>query len=529
MGLPPTTIWTREQVATRILAGDTLFVLNGALIRVPPSWLATHPGGNLAILHFVGRDATDEVEAFHSDETLQKMKGFAIGRVEAGEDGWEPFVPPIANGWIRRKGHDGKVEWYDEARPMRSTEDSETSPASQILLKKAHTGAEETQQAGPTLAQLQPTPNKLSLKTEKMHSDAYKELHKRVIDAGLYKTRFITGYGPEFVRYTLLAVTSAVCYYKGWLIPSALFLGLCWQQLTFFAHDLGHVGVTHDWVLDRVISIFVADLIGGLSIGWWVNNHNVHHLVTNHPSHDPDIQHLPFFAISPVFFKSLWSSYYKREMTFDIFAKFLISVQHKLFYIILSLARFNLYANSYGYLIKTAFEPKRYRGGRWWWWAEIVCLGIFFAWFGAVLKGCGSWGNILTYLLISHIAASPVHVQIVLSHFSRSTADFGPVESFFARQLRTTVDVICSPRIEFIHGGLHLQVTHHLFPRLPRHNLREASLIVKEFAKERGLEYAEFGFVEGNGEVTGVLKQVADQIKIIGMVADSEVREAMKN
>ena len=53
--------------------------------------------------------------------------------------------------------------------------------------------------------------------------------------------------------------------------------------------------------------------------------------------------------------------------------------------------------------------------------------------------------------------------------------------------------------------------------------------LVKEFAKERGLEYAEFGFVEGNGEVTGVLKQVADQIKIIGMVADSEVREAMKS
>lgn len=119
--------------------------------------------------------------------------------------------------------------------------------------------------------------------------------------------------------------------------------------------------------------------------------------------------------------------------------------------------------------------------------------------------------------------------QIVLSHFSRSTADMGPVESFFARQLRTTVDVICSPRIEFIHGGLHLQVTHHLFPRLPRHNLREASLLVKDFAKERGLEYAEFGFVEGNGEVTGVLKEVADQLKIVGMVADSEVREAMKS
>ena len=90
------------------------------------------------------------------------------------------------------------------------------------------------------------------------------------------------------------------------------------------------------------------------------------------------------------------------------------------------------------------------------------------------------------------------------------------------------MDVICSPAIEFIHGGLHLQVTHHLFPRLPRHNLREASKLVKEFAKEQGLEYAEFGFVEGNGHVRSVLKQVADQVKIVGMVADAEVQEAMK-
>ena len=50
---------------------------------------------------------------------------------------------------------------------------------------------------------------------------------------------------------------------------------------------------------------------------------------------------------------------------------------------------------------------------------------------------------------------------------------------------------------------------------------------MKQFAEERGLEYAEFGFVDGNAEVRGVLKQVADQIKIIGMVADSEVKDAM--
>lgn len=73
----------------------------------------------------------------------------------------------------------------------------------------------------------------------------------------------------------------------------------------------------------------------------------------------------------------------------------------------------------------------------------------------------------------------------------------GPIESFPTRQLRTTMDVVCNEWIEFFHGGLHLQVTHHLFPRIPRHNLRRASKLVKEYCREQGLEYAEHSFTEG--------------------------------
>ena len=109
-----------------------------------------------------------------------------------------------------------------------------------------------------------------------------------------------------------------------------------------------------------------------------------------------------------------------------------------------------------------------------------------------------------------------------------STADLGPVESFPHRQLRTTSDVICPPSLSFLHGGLHLQVTHHLFPRLPRHNLLRASILVKEFAREQGLTYAEFGFVKGNKEVLGVLQDVAEQVKLLGKVAASEAQEAIE-
>jgi len=200
-----------------------------------------------------------------------------------------------------------------------------------------------------------------------------------------------------------------------------------------------------------------------------------------------------------------------------------------MFYIVMAFARFNLYRLSYAYLIAMAWEPRKAKGGRWAWGLEIAGVATFWAWYGAVLYGCGTWRNALVYMLISHVVPSPLHVQIVLSHFTMSTADLGPTESFAHRQMRTTTDVICPPSLAFIHGGLHLQVTHHLFPRLPRHNLKEASLLVKEFAKEEGLTYAEFGFIEGNGEVIGMLRGVAQQVKLVGMVADAEAREAVES
>ncbi len=51
----------------------------------------------------------------------------------------------------------------------------------------------------------------------------------------------------------------------------------------FTAHDAGHRGITHNFFVDSLIAMFVADFCCGLSIGWWKSSHNVHHLITNHP------------------------------------------------------------------------------------------------------------------------------------------------------------------------------------------------------------------------------------------------------
>ena len=51
-------------------------------------------------------------------------------------------------------------------------------------------------------------------------------------------------------------------------------------------------------------------------------------------------------------------------------------------------------------------------------------------------------------------------------------------------QLRTTMNVATPEWLDYIHIGLQFQIEHHLFPRLPRHNLRKARAKVRAICKK---------------------------------------------
>jgi delta8-fatty-acid desaturase len=48
------------QIARQIAKGDPIVIHNGYALHLG-AWIDCHPGGRLAILHMVGRDATDEI------------------------------------------------------------------------------------------------------------------------------------------------------------------------------------------------------------------------------------------------------------------------------------------------------------------------------------------------------------------------------------------------------------------------------------------------------------------------------------
>ena len=76
------------------------------------------------------------------------------------------------------------------------------------------------------------------------------------------------------------------------------------------------------------------------------------------------------------------------------------------------------------------------------------------------------------------------------------------------------MDIECPPWLDFLHGGLQFQAVHHLFPRVPRHNLRRLQHLVKDFCADTEIEYLIHGFVSANGVVLGKLQEVTNQAKM---------------
>ncbi|KAI1207395.1 fatty acid desaturase [Annulohypoxylon truncatum] len=544
-------ILSRRQVEGLIADGRTVFILDQYVIKADP-WLQYHPGGDKAILHMVGRDATIEVTALHSPEARQQMNRYRIGRIEGR---WSNFLPPIQGGKFRPLSGNGDDEDDNEERDHNSTESSSLSSSRDVspvfdnveAVRKRHVSdglrgpasTSSVSSAEPDddgMAYLDTiTREKTTLDLEKYPSldpatqdsivAKYRDLDQRIKAENLYKCNY-GAYAIEVTRYSILFGLAFLFLHWGWYVSSAVCLGAFWHQLVFTAHDAGHMGITHGFHTDTVIGIIIADFLGGLSLGWWKRNHNVHHIVTNAPEHDPDIEHMPFMAVSHRFFQSMRSTYYDHIMEYDAAAKFMLRIQPYTYYIILLFGRLNLYRLSWDYLIMGRGPRK---GPAWWHrWLEITGQVFFWTWYfyGILYQSIPNNWDRFVFFVVSHMVPMPVHAQICLSHFAMSTSDLGPHESFPQKMLRTTMDVDCPQWLDFFHGGLQFQVIHHLFPRIPRHNLRRTQKLVQEFCNDVGIPYALYGFVDGNKQVVGTLAEVSRQAAILAkcqkVISDSD-------
>ncbi|KAF8867323.1 fatty acid desaturase [Acephala macrosclerotiorum] len=530
MGPSATAILDTSYVEALIEDGTTVVIYNKSVLKLD-SWLKHHPGGDKAILHFVGRDATDQINAFHSEETKKSMFRYQIGLIDKK---WDNVIPPI------QRASDGKnvLELGHGNRNNVDDKSGTSSPASSIFESpQRRSRAQGTESPTSSVSSSFEDKPKLDQKVQvsndadknngnaKLDEDAvvssFRELVAKLEAQGLYDCNYWS-YLTDVIRISCIgAVMLLLLHYKQYFL-SSIALGTFWHQLVFIAHDAGHLGITHNYQIDTFIGLLLSSTLGGLSLSWWKKSHNIHHLATNSPSHDPDIQHLPFMAISPSFFSSLYSTYYDRIMPYTPFAQSMMKHQQWLYYPLLCLGRFNLYALSWEHL----WLDRGPKNKDMWWHRPFEILGqlVFWYWFGyriVYLSLSNAWTRFM-FVLVSHAVTMPLHVQFTLSHFAMATepdedakGENGKDESWARQQLRTTMDVDCPPWMDWFHGGLQFQAIHHLFPRLPRHNLRRTSEVVKVWSKEVGLRYEVYGFVECNGRVLGRLEEVGRQARFL--------------
>lgn len=346
---------------------------------------------------------------------------------------------------------------------------------------------------------------------------AYRTLRQRFLKAGLYETDY-SFYIKEAIKMGILlsaAVFSTVfCSSFSAHMLGAILLGCFWQQLAFVGHDAGHNGITHRQTMDNMIGIVVGNFFGGVSIAWWKRSHNVHHIVCNSMEHDPDIQHLPVFACNEKLIRkgSYWSTYHERWFTVDAVSRMLLRHQHLFLYVIMAVARFNLYLQGIILFIK---NPKEVRFLAF----EVAAMVGFWLWFGTMLYSLPTANELLAYLLISHGIAGILHVQIIISHFPMAVYNGRPydknddLDGWLRLQLETTQDILCPQSMDWFHGGLQFQVCHHLFPRIPRHNLRKVHEALLVFCKEHGLPYHMNSFTTANTMTLRKMKEAATYLQ----------------
>lgn len=344
----------------------------------------------------------------------------------------------------------------------------------------------------------------------------FRQLRQDLIDQGFYKCDR-SFFARKFTKLLFVFVAAVVCALQtgnsswkwAWTIVGAVLLGIFFQQLAGLGHDVGHNSITHLRIFDRCLGLVIGNLLLGISIGWWKKSHNTHHVVPNSIEYDPDIQHLPFMAPSEQYFSNVYSMYHDWTLKFGKLERSIVGYQHILYMPLMAIARVNLYAQSIFFICgqNSHSQPVNWR------WAEALTLGSFFCWLTALCRLLPTASHIAVFVLISHAISGLLHIQITISHFSREHYDGvsykNDEESWWHTQLATTMDVDCPEWLDWFHIGLQFQIEHHLFPRIPRHNLRKVQRRVMELCRKHDIHHHNVPWFQSLWETYRALRVVA--------------------
>ncbi len=326
-------------------------------------------------------------------------------------------------------------------------------------------------------------------------ADPYVELKRAVTERGLLERapqrQLLPGAGHLLV---LAIVVTGIAFTRGtwWVLlltaPAALLFG----QIGFLAHDATHNQILHTSRANYVLSVLLFNLCLGGSRGWWAERHNTHHAQPNRLGVDPDIEG----GVVAV------SADQAREA--QGFVRFMIRHQGRTIAPLLSLSALQIRAYSALFIKARALRNPR---------AELALFGVHYALYltGLILV-LGLGGGLLFAAVHQLLLGMYLGGAFLPNHFGMPVLLPGDRMEFLSRQVVTARNLRAGRVTDYVFGPLGCQIEHHLFPAMPRHNLRAAGPIVRRVCEEQGIAYRETSLREA-------FRQVYDHLRAVGSAA----------
>lgn len=278
-----------------------------------------------------------------------------------------------------------------------------------------------------------------------------------------------------------------------WQMAVAVFLAFVFTQVGFVGHDAGHRQILRSTRANYVIGLLLGNLAIGLSYGWWVTKHTRHHAHPNQEGKDPDI------GLGALAFTT------EQARTARGPIRFIVSHQRYFFFPLLLLEAVSLHVSS---AMALAGRGLRHRS----WEALLLVLHLagYLATVLLVLPPAKAAAFIVVqqglFGLYLGCAFAPNHKGMpVLSADERT--------DFLRRQVLTSRNVRGGRMIDFLLGGLNFQIEHHLFPSMPRPNLRRSTDLVRTFCRQRGVAYCETTLLRSYAQALAHLHDVGQPLR----------------
>jgi fatty acid desaturase len=340
----------------------------------------------------------------------------------------------------------------------------------------------------------------------------YAQLSRRISGAGLMDRR--PGWYAVKVTLTVALfivgwVAFALVGDSWWQLAVAVLLAVGTTQVAFLGHDAGHRQMFRGRRASEVAGLLAANLAVGLSFGWWIDKHNRHHANPNHEDEDPDVEAGAL----------VWTQEQARQTRG--FGRRLARRQAYLFFPLLTLEGLALHVASVQALLARQDRPvagggvrrdhrvpMRHRR------IESLLLVLHLVGYLAAVFAVLSPLRALVFIAI-HQGLWGVYMgcSFAPNHKGMPMPTAEDDLDFLRKQVLTSRNVRGGPFVDFALGGLNYQIEHHLFPSMPRSNLRRAQPIVRAYCLEQGISYEETGLVDSYRQALRHLHEVGRPLR----------------